>query len=1398
MSCKIYKFRGKEYNEKQLLELLSNDKDLVRSLRPQEQRGQDADYAPEDIDVFRDKVRALQETLNVEVVYDDTIDSSRLLGKNDPRTLAAGKPVIVINPNKIFKTTAIHEFSHVFIDSFPRGLKNPRIQKALKELEGTQLEKDVREEYSDLSEDMIQKEILATAIGREGSEIYDNQTKANSFEKFKTWLFDFIKRTFGIEKSEVTELSKELLDNKVKEIDMSAMEEIAQQERVLYVKSDPRHPDYEASQDPALQKTAEQEEAETIERKMERTYENLVGVLRKVLDNQKQAVKSSKESSMKESKKRRENKGKRVTRLQAIEHLNKQVDKTSEEANLAHKKYAMFKYLNWSRKELDKMYNKLDAATSDENTDSEYIRNAYNWYESFSILEDIQALTEAMNADGALSQKELDIIKKVTKDMTGKRSQVQKKLLGKARAQYAELLADHDTETQGQYEAAFRQSWKELSAAGRTDMQEIEYVMSKVKEHSAEIRKAKIEKAEKSAIEAQSTLSDVGFQILSEKDMSSVDIGVVSTITDKANHDAKQFITTVADDAYNKHKAFTTSGAEDVNSRNLKKKYKGMYTFDSDGQGYFAGQYDPQFMIDRREFSSVAADVDQALEVHKDTGVSFKKNENGSHSFTYSSNVKNADGSVGGQRDLFIRGSKTVVVDGFETMNEGDRPAHVTYTNKEGNSYTITLEEAIARSEIAHWTSINTTSKSKTSLTGDTYMVEVPVDKYENKAYLDMKKNDPVRFAELERLKSDLRKADKDTKGKESLFRYHDQNKGVEFVRMPGIMKDTVSRMFEGQSAKQLAANSISRLFEVQADDYETQNKDFTDYRGGETLGVPVKNRSRLKESDQSLDLHTMVLLEQSAARQYKERRAVESSIIVISEVMKEKEYLVLGKDGKPRTDAQTKLDRYIKGGDGQKEYQKVRSILENKVYGITAKDSYTWNVKVGKKELKISSQQIVKNGLKYFGATALVFNYANSIVNTTSGTISNFMEAVGGDVFGVKDYAIASKAYMFDLKNIMGDFGKTIATSKTNLTMQYFNSMGDDVMQGSFAEKNRLEVLGDMSTLRPLAKSGEHMMQGKATLAILQSIKALNSKGQYITKTGKVVKTKKEAASMLDMISFKNNQGKTELILNHHMQNSTFTQGGGQAQILFEARNLIRSKIDEMHGQYTTDIQAHAQRFVLGKMGFFLRKWMIKLTLRRWRGVKNSLKAANNADAEMFYDRDQKSNTEGYYVSALRFISQIAKDVKQDGLKMALGKTQDGSSWSRLSSKQKAGVRKTVVDVAMMTIVIQALKALGDDDDDDRVLAKYLLRRQQSELTFFINPMEAMKLAMTPTAAMGNLKNISRLLWQLTTDPSGRYKSGWKKDQLKAIYMIKKLFPKIKTLEELKDASKFLNSFGM
>lgn len=63
------------------------------------------------------------------------------------------------------------------------------------------------------------------------------------------------------------------------------------------------------------------------------------------------------------------------------------------------------------------------------------------------------------------------------------------------------------------------------------------------------------------------------------------------------------------------------------------------------------------------------------------------------------------------------------------------------------------------------------------------------------------------------------------------------------------------------------------------------------------------------------------------------------------------------------------------------------------------------------------------------------------------------------------------------------------------------------------------------------------------------------------------------------------------------------------------------------MHGQYTSDIQAHMQRSALGKMAFFLRKWTIPLTLRRYRGAKNAFKPADAelAEADEFYSRAQR-----------------------------------------------------------------------------------------------------------------------------------------------------------------------------
>ena len=155
MSCK-FTFKGKEYTEAELIKALSNDPEIRAKYFPQEERGS-SDYTKEELSVFRAKISRLQEAMDVQVIMDSTVPTSRVLGKNDPRVKQAGKPVILINPEKIFKTTAIHEFGHIFIDSFPKGLKNPRLQRALKQLEGTALESDIKEKYPDLNQEMFQK-----------------------------------------------------------------------------------------------------------------------------------------------------------------------------------------------------------------------------------------------------------------------------------------------------------------------------------------------------------------------------------------------------------------------------------------------------------------------------------------------------------------------------------------------------------------------------------------------------------------------------------------------------------------------------------------------------------------------------------------------------------------------------------------------------------------------------------------------------------------------------------------------------------------------------------------------------------------------------------------------------------------------------------------------------------------------------------------------------------------------------------------------------------------------------------------------------------------------------------------------------------------------------------------
>ena len=1361
MSCKTYLYKGSELNEEQLIKRLSQDPNITEAYKSQEERV-GSDYEIEDRDSFQAKVDALQKTMNVEVIYDENIESSRLLGKNDPRTKAAGKPVILINPNQLFKTTAIHEFGHVFIDSFPGGLENPRLQKALEQLRDSELWAEVEAMYPELSERMLHKEILVTAIGREGSNIWDSGQDRSKWESFMAWLSDYLKRTFGLERSEIMSLSKELLNNKVKKIDATKLEEIDQKLKSLFFKKDNKN------------KTEVEEKFDSLQKKVENTYSNLLGVVTKVYKNQIKNTTSSK-------KEEKANLKKGGTRLSSITDLQEKLNRYDK----AEARLGFVRYMTWAKNELDFMSSELDKRGDKDLMDADTLKKAYDWSASFTIVDEIQNLIEGLRNDERLTEKEHGISRELVAELKKTKTKIDSKLITYSRARYAEMLAKNDSQTEEGYKKGIRETWAELEALGGSGMQEGEYVIQQLAEMREEIDEAKMEIAEARAENDISSLGTLSMALLTEKDMRSKDIALISSILDNSSGRHERFSTEEAtnEDAF--HKAFReNSSIENSNSRNMKKKYEKMFTTTESGQSYYTTEYSPEFIEKKNQMELEKGDPEIYDEKYGKVNVTLEVDSDGNRIFNYDSTIPSSKSGKEMSRELRIPGGTEIRVEGFDSLEKGERAVHVSFKTQGGKRMKISLNEAIARSEYIWWIDTNT-KKTSERIGNQEIERKTPTDKWKSEEYIDLKKNHPAKFEELDRLIK---------KNIESNENYDDINSIIEkhysatFMRLPGVMKTSASRVVEGQSIAKMTKNAVSRLVESQKDDYDVET--YTNFQEGETLRVPSPYRARLEESDQSFDLHTIGLLNSIMAKNYQEKKGIEASLIVITEVMKKKKFPVIDSvSGKQKIDAQSKKPVWV-SGDKSNEYKKALSVIENRLYGITSKQAGSVKI-MGK---TVETQQVVKTGLKYFGTVSLVFNYANSIINTGTGSISNLIEAIGGDVYNLRDYKRAQVLYNSDLKGIMGDMGSNVQKSTTNLLINNFNVFGPDHLSNNFEEGTRVEALAKMNSLRPLAQAGEHMMQSKVMYAILSSIKSQNAKGQWIDTNGNVVTSKSSAASLVDMITFKENAsgGKT-MVLHESVQNTSFTTGGGQEAILNETRNLIRSKVDELHGQYTSDIQAHAQRYMIGKMGFFLRKWMLPGYIRRFRGIKNTFKPADAelAEADEFYSHDQKENLEGYYIAATRFLSKIINDTRRDGFNVV-------KSWKELSSKQKAGVRKTMADVGFMVLAIVAYNLLaGDGDlDDDEVFLAYLLRRQQSELTFFANPVEAFKIAQTPTAAVGNLKNIVKTLNYVYPGNWGeKYESGPYSGDLKIYHMGKKLLPRFKNQEDFKQALDFLNS---
>jgi len=135
-------------------------------------------------------------------------------------------------------------------------------------------------------------------------------------------------------------------------------------------------------------------------------------------------------------------------------------------------------------------------------------------------------------------------------------------------------------------------------------------------------------------------------------------------------------------------------------------------------------------------------------------------------------------------------------------------------------------------------------------------------------------------------------------------------------------------------------------------------------------------------------------------------------------------------------------------------------------------------------------------------------------------------------------------------------------------------------------------------------------------------------------------------------------------------------------------------------------------------------------------------------------------------------------------------------ADYANLSKHEKANMRRLAAEIGMMGLMLLAYFAMGgfdEEPDEDTLLYRYYLRRELSELSFYLNPVETFKLMKNPTASISIVERFMKILGQATS-PYERYEQGTNIGRLKLWVKTKKALPiTAQTEKDMKAALRFL-----
>jgi hypothetical protein len=1261
-----------------------------------EQFSKYATMPKEDIVEVKRKVEVLQNIFNVEVRYDNKLNAAGAVIKEN------GKPVIVINPNKVSKDTVVHEFAHIFIDALG-GLDNSRVKAAVTQLRGTELWNSISEIYPELNEIDLAKEVLATAMGMKGAEIFSSEEKKQWWDRFIDWINERIAKLLG------------------KDID-----NVASITRILF---NPSNSNLLLKGPSITQFSKGIEEGLRIQKEIDASKTNLKVMRDKIIEKLKTTYKKLKNAH---------------TIEEGYENYAEQVKNTIDDieklgaTSFAH---GIYTYIEFAATAMKNIHTLAETIIKHNDIDQYKIRKMKMLQGAFNDL-DLYIKAVKDNAEHLATQGiSSEQLKNTLAELALYKDEATSILKDANQKVVVHLLAVKSNYAQGQARIKYEIEANKLGLKGND---KTNYIEKKLIENSDSFYAENIRFYDNMF---RNTITDIdGFEawVLDANNINSKTIQIVQSYILTAASNIRRDVITDRDKVEEAFKKF-------LNGRNPavikpSELYKNIYTL-SNGTYYLTSEYSPDF---NGEYKKLMKLWKEAIDKSGEDSTEAKEAKDKFEEWFFENTEKYQ----------FYNGVNNV--DGRRPIDKWKNPKFSALTKEEKEFLNFSMAMMSRH------------------------------DKYVAKSHA--LRESPVMGTMP--LTANYRLPGINTKGTEQLL-----EKGL----FPTI-KTGIRDIFK---IDKINETELGEITDTDTDNKADFKKVLTFSSGEEKKDVPVFYRTQGK--DQSLDIPTLLVMNAMTTQNYRHKYALVPTLDAIVDATAEKEFIKHEGFGikKVLISSNTNEPLTFKGVES-KEYKVLRSIIEDNIYGVST-------IQLHATILGADANALLKSIGKWTSDSMLMLNYLSAGANILQGKVMNSIEVLSGGRVKPKSLVRADGMFFRDYKAILDDIGNPVPKSKTSRLLELFNVKGDfSALSTAFFKNSKAAALTTTDTFHALNGMGEFYTASTLMYALLDNIKVMNEKKQYINKEGKVVENKDDAMSLVDAYQLKD--GKLELSINNP---------GSTTQIRYTSfdfeheynpasiSNYIQKVYSDLHGQYSAEHQAMAQRHALGKLMFMLRKWMLPGIMRRYRGI-STVGKKDLRDIDKFYSEALMSDQEGNYTTAVRFINNLRKSMKEMQFVLAYN-----TNWDNLTDIEKSNIKKTVLELSIIVGTFAAstlLYALAKDIDDDDEFTKkalftttFFTRRLYSEMAFFVMPAEGIRILRSPAASISILESSIKVLDQAAKDvvhldddgtlqffEMERYEKGPRKGELKLIRRAEQVTPVLKNIDRnLEDATDYLwNTF--